>query len=176
MGESAGAMLAILVCAIWNNPKLQKEFGVMVPDYQLSGLALIACPYNYQLYPKFMAPINYSSNKMLFKRCPKLKELVDAKKLWNKKMPPVFITDYDKDIYYKRQLDFEEFLKRRRHPYRSVYVNHKDVEEKLFHTFNVIRPDYEISKKINLEMLSYFTELAKKEKQKKQKQKQKSKK
>ena len=29
----------------------------------------------------------------------------------------------------------------------------KDVEEKLFHTFNVIRPDYEISKKINLEMI-----------------------
>ena len=64
MGESAGAMLAILVCAIWNDPKLQKKFGVKVPDYKLSGLALIACPYNHQLYPKFMAPINYSSNKM----------------------------------------------------------------------------------------------------------------
>ena len=101
---------------------------------------------------------------MLFARCPELKELVDAKKLWNENMPPVFITDYDKDIFYKRQLDFEEFLKSRNHPYRSMYVNHKDVEEKLFHTFNVIRPDYEISKKINLEMIAYFNELAEKEK------------
>lgn len=171
MGESAGAMLAILVCAIWNDPKLQKKFGVKVPDYKLNGLALIACPYNHQLYPKFMAPINYSSNKMLFARCPELKELVDAKKLWNENMPPVFITDYDKDIFYKRQLDFEEFLKSRNHPYRSMYVNHKDVEEKLFHTFNVIRPDYEISKKINLEMIAYFNELAEKEKKAKKSKK-----
>ncbi len=76
-----------------------------------------------------------------------------------------------KIFFINANLIFEEFLKSRNHPYRSMYVNHKDVEEKLFHTFNVIRPDYEISKKINLEMIAYFNELAEKEKKAKKSKK-----
>ena len=111
--------------------KIAKKFGVKVPDYKLSGLALIACPYNHQLYPKFMAPINYSSNKMLFARCPELKELVDAKKLWNENMPPVLLPITTKIFFINANLILEEFLKSRNHPYRSMYVNHERCRRKV---------------------------------------------
>lgn len=166
MGESSGSLLAILVCAIWNDPKLQKKFNVCVPNYKLSGLALIACPYCPQMFPKLLAPINQSINKMIFARCPELRNSLDAKKIWNSKMPPVFITDYEKDIFYKRQIEFETFLKRKKHPFRSLYVTQANTEEKLFHTFNIIRPDYKISEQINLEIIDYFNEVANLKKQK----------
>ena len=160
VGESSGALLATLVCSIWNNQKLQKKFHVSIPNCKVSGLALIACPYSNQLFPKFLSSLNNKNNKMLFTRCSELKNVLDVQKIWNSNMPPVFMVNYDKDLFYKRQLDFESFLKKKKYAFRSLHITQKNSNIKLFHTFNIIRPDYEVSEKINLAMLTYFDEIA----------------
>ena len=68
----------------------------------------------------------------------------------------------EEDVNYSNCREFDDWLTTIKHPHKSYYCK-KNEEGKLYHCFNVIRPDLNCSKKMNEAMIEFFKEQQKEE-------------
>ena len=114
---------------------------------------------NINVYDDVLNCLNheFSSKIRLEFDCQKEK-YTNIEELWNNKMPPIYIMSAEEDVCYKNCYTFDKWLDKKNHPHQSYYLK-KDETEKLYHCFNVIRPDLDCSKKMNIAMINYFKSL-----------------
>lgn len=161
-GDSSGSDLVLLISLLWNNKEMQKAYAVKVPNVKIKALGLTGTQASINMFPSFMKPFNKENRRMLLDGCPEIEEYVEIEKLWNKDVPPIYIMSAEEDVNYSNCKEFDRWLTTIKHPHKSYYCKKKE-EGKLYHCFNVIRPDLTCSKKMNKAMIEYFKEQKKEE-------------
>lgn len=158
-GDSSGSYLVNLLCCIWENPEEKCRFGVKLPDVPVTAAGLTSPPGSINLFPAAMVPFCRENRRMLLDGCPELDGYLDLKKLWNSRVPPLFLISCEGDPCYRRCLAQEAWIKRQGGRVESAYCR-KKADGKLFHCFNVIRPDLECSRRVNGAMVDFFRKCA----------------
>lgn len=157
-GDSSGSDLVLLISLLWKNEEMQKAYEVEVPKVKIKALGLTGTQASIDMFPPMMKSFNKENRRMLLKNCKEIENYVDIKKLWNKDMPPIYIMSAEEDVNYMNCKEFDSWLTKINHPHNSYYCKKKE-EGKLYHCFNVVRPDLNCSKKMNNAMLEYFKEV-----------------
>lgn len=157
-GDSSGSDLVILISLLWNNEDMQKAYEVSVPKVKIKALGLTGTQASINMFSTTMKLFNKENRRMLLNNCEEIESYIDIKKLWNKDMPPIYIMSAEEDVNYMNCKEFDSWLTTINHPHESYYCKKKE-EGKLYHCFNVVRPDLNCSKKMNKAMLEYFKEV-----------------
>lgn len=157
-GDSSGSDLVLLIALLFTNKEMQKAYEVNIPKIKIKALGLTSTQASIDMFPPSMKRFNEENKKMLLNQCEEIKEYTDIKKLWTKDMPPIHVISAEGDVNYSNCKEFDQWLTKIKHPHKSYYCT-KEKDKKLYHCFNVIRPDLECSKKANQAMLRYFKEL-----------------
>ena len=161
-GDSSGSDLVLLISLLWNNKAMQNAYEVKVPNAKIKALGLTGTQASINMFPPFMKPFNKENRRILLDGCSEIDEYVEIEKLWNKDVPPIYIMSAEEDVNYSNCRKFEDWLTTIKHPHKSYYCK-KNEEGKLYHCFNVIRPDLNCSKKMNEAMIEFFKEQQKEE-------------
>ncbi len=155
-GDSSGSVLVLLISLLWNNKRMQEVYQVSPPNIEILALGLNCTQASIDMFPSFMKAFNKENRRIILSSCEEIEEYTNIKELWNDNMPPVYIISAEEDVCYQNCKDFDSWLTKINHPHSSYYCKKKE-EGKLFHCFNVVRPDLECSKKANEAMLEYFS-------------------
>ena len=157
-GDSSGSVLVLLISLLWNNQEMQKAYKVEVPTAKIKALGLTGTQASINMFPPIMKPFNNENRRIILNGCENIEKYTNIEELWNNKMPPIYIMSAEEDVCYKNCYTFDKWLDKKNHPHQSYYYK-KDKKEKLYHCFNVIRPDLDCSKKMNIAMINYFKSL-----------------
>lgn len=157
-GDSSGSVLVLLISLLWNNPDMQKAYSVEVPNAKIIALGLTGTQASIDMFPSFMKPFNKENRRIILTGCEQIERYTNIRELWNTNMPPIYIMSAEEDVCYQNCKTFDEWLSKINHPHSSYYCK-KNEKGKLFHCFNVVRPDLNCSKKMNEAMINYFKSL-----------------
>jgi acetyl esterase/lipase len=155
LGESAGGYLAVMAAVVSRSRRLQNIFNVNEPEIRINALA-VNCGFM-ELERK---GIKYWGMRTMI-----LEKRYNKKEYYNnlildkiseiKNLPPVFATSNENDELNFMTLYFLKILERNKLEYKYCYIEN-GVNNKLGHTFNILYPELEESKKLNNEMLEYL--------------------
>lgn len=159
--DSSGAYLTTLICCIWNDVTLQKIYDVIIPDCIITAVGLTGTPNTIDIYPHLLKSFKNDNRRVLLNQCSEIKNYIEIKKIWNEKVPPLFLMSCKDDTFYKNVLQFDAWLTSIGAKHDSYYCD-RVKGKKLFHCFNVIRPDWELSIEMNKKNCHFITELIKK--------------
>ena len=157
-GDSSGSVLVLLISLLWNNEEMRNTYEVEVPNAKIKALGLTGTQAGIDMFPSFMKPFNKENRRLILTGCEEVEKYTNIKELWNNEMPAVFIMSAEEDVCYPNCKDFDQFLTEKNHPHQSFYCKKKE-EGKLYHCFNVIRPDLNCSKRMNEAMINYFNNI-----------------
>lgn len=154
VGDSAGALLALMATAVNQSSSLQKEFQVKIHPIEIKALGLISIMIDTKR-KDFLKAINahiIAPSERDMEILPYLKEPVNIVK--ETSLPPCFLVTSKEDVLLADTLKLEQKLKKNGVAYQLENYP-KGNNYPLGHVFSVTYPRYEESKDV-LQKMNYF--------------------
>lgn len=159
IGESAGAVLAIMTSLISRSERLQSMFKVSTVKLNIKSTGIISGMmkfYSNNPFFWFLRKISFEQNyinkpyyrSMIFESLPEIKDL-----------PPIYLSSSDEDKIRDMTLNFARTLEENKVKYRLKYFK-KNKDRRLKHVFCIMHPEYEESVELINDMLLFFNEVS----------------
>lgn len=154
-GESAGALLAVLIALSAGSERIAGEFGISCPPINISAMFLSFGMYELNRRGITIGSVRSTALDKGYRNSGFYK-IFDYDNLAELKgLPPCYIVSSADDLLNKMTFNFERALKKAEVLYKLNYIEKS--KEKYGHISNVLRPSHEYSKKILTEATEFIT-------------------
>lgn len=166
-GDSAGGHLSSLLCCIYKSPALAELYGVKVPKLGIRCLVLshavcdvheLALNGNGKVN-KLYFTLQRKFERMMFGRRPKKSPYYGKSSFVEVAngvdLPPIMIIGCEKDQFLQHTYRLDAFMKKRGGEYLFDFVSAKD-GARLGHVYNILRPEWQQSVRVNDLSLRFF--------------------
>ena len=166
-GDSAGGHLAAICSCIMQSDKLQDVYGVTAPAMEVKCLVLshAVCDVHELALDKkgrkmaIAAPLQRKFSQMMFGKHPEKSPIYGYASLSQVAkgliLPPVMVIGCGRDIYLQHTLRLDRFMRERGGEYLYDFVSTED-GPKLGHVYNIMRYEWEQSRRVNDKSLEFF--------------------
>lgn len=150
VGDSAGALLALYLCALEENKDMRKAFRIPRTNLKIRGLGLISGMF----YPRYFLQLIFNKKGSLRKKAyyPYLNVEYLAEYC---KLVPMYLVTSEEDILKEDTIRYTQILKKQKHPY-ALKVWSRVRGKELNHIFPVNEPDWPESRETMEGMLNYL--------------------